>query len=279
MGFAKYFEDDQSRLYNATPIEKRQQDRLKGLADQQQNKYAQAHVTNAKKEKKSMNKLKEFVISEPRAIPVIIIADASGSMNEDGKIEALNHSIRDMIKSFSEEARVRAEIRVGMISFSGESAKTHLPLAPANKILDIQPLAAAGGTPMGKAFDLARELIEDKEQIDSRAYKPVLILVSDGQPTDDWEKSFDSLCKSERAQKATRFALAIGNDADEEMLKKFGNDPESPFFRAHQARDIHRFFRAVTMSIGAQTKSMTPGVNGGLLLASAEAADDLDLDF
>ncbi|WP_232471276.1 vWA domain-containing protein [Pseudomonas aeruginosa] len=67
-------------------------------------------------------------------------------------------------------------------------------------------------------------MIEDKDSIPSRAYKPVIVLVSDGHPTDDWQGSFARLANGERSSKATRFAMAIGADADESMLGDFAND-------------------------------------------------------
>ncbi len=42
--------------------------------------------------------------------------------------------------------------------------------------------------------------------------------------------------------------MAIGADADESMLGDFANDPEAPLFRAENAADIHRFFRAVNLA-------------------------------
>jgi uncharacterized protein YegL len=52
--------------------------------------------------------------------------------------------------------------------------------------------------------------------------------------------------------------MAIGSDADETMLNDSANDPEAPLFRAENARDIHRFFRAVTMSVNARSQSAKP---------------------
>ena len=57
----------------------------------------------------------------------------------------------------------------------------------------------------------------------------MIVLVSDGLPNDNWEQEFEAFKQSERAQKATRMAMAIGNDADETMLKEFINDLEAPF--------------------------------------------------
>ena len=94
----------------------------------------------------------------------------------------------------------------------------------------------------------------------------------------DWKKGFDKLRNSDRAQKAMRFAMAIGSDADETMLNEFVNDGEAPVFKAHQARDIHRFFKAVTMSVTARSRSQSP--NDIPAIDFDEINDDeLDLDF
>ncbi|MDF5990427.1 VWA domain-containing protein [Pseudomonas aeruginosa] len=185
--------------------------------------------------------------------------------------------MKEMVSTFAQESRLRAEIQVGLITFGGK-AQMHLPLVAAHGVTGVSEFQAAGATPMGAAFDLARQLLEDKDRIPSRAYRPVLILLSDGQPTDDWEGPFKALRDSERAQKATRLAMAIGPDADEAMLKDFANDAEAPIFKAHNARDIHRFFRAVTMSVTTRTASQNPDVSTAFVVPPPDD-DALDLDF
>ena len=103
-----------------------------------------------------------------------------------------------------------------------------------------------------------------------------MVLVSDGYPNDEWEGPFEHFTKGERSSKATRFAMAIGADADEAMLSAFANDPEAPLFRAENARDIHRFFRAVTMSVSARSQSATPNQSTPLHI---QDADDQDWEF
>lgn len=273
MGFAKYMEDNYSRYHGASVVRGREHDPFVRGAD------TRKEEKEADQMKEQSSKLKDFTVAEARPMPVIVMADVSGSMSVDGKIEALNLALKDMIAGFAAESRIRAEIQVGLITFGGEDARMHLPLAPAHRISEVSPLAAAGRTPMGAAFEQARKLVEDKEKISSRAYRPVLVLVSDGMPTDDWEAAFDALCQSERGQKATRFAMAIGADADVGMLERFANDPESPVFKAHEARDIHRFFRAVTMSVAARSRTTGPNGRVPLMLAEIPEDDDLDLDF
>lgn len=266
MGFAKYSEDIVSRYVNDT------RDSASPSAPQ--------HIqpNSDKQGKKQMSGLKQFQMNTARPLPVIVLADVSGSMGSDGKIEALNAALKEMVHAFSEQSRLRAEIHVSVITF-GDVAKLHLPLTPAKQTATIAPLQATGPTPMGQAFDLAAAMLEDREQIPSRAYRPVLVLVSDGYPTDDWQEPFARLQSGERAQKAVRYAMAIGADADEAMLAGFANDPEAPLFKAHNARDIQRFFRAVTMSVSVKTQSPLPDQATPFVIPDAPDDDPLDIEF
>ena len=203
--------------------------------------------------------LKSFTASTARPLPVLVLADTSGSMSVDGKIDALNTALSDMVDAFSEEDDSRAQIHVGVITFGGAAA-VHLPLAPAAKAA-LQPLPANGMTPMGAAFDIVRQIVEDKDQISSRAYTPAIVLVSDGQPNDDWEPALGRLLGSERAKKAQRFALGIGEDADADVLRRFLDDPEGKVYAANDARQIKSFFRWVTMSVTTRSRSASPNAS------------------
>lgn len=55
------------------------------------------------------------------------------------------------------------------------------------------------------------------------------------------------------------------------------NDAEAPIFKAHNARDIHRFFRAVTRSVTNRTASQNPDISTAFVVPPDD--DALDLDF
>lgn len=200
--------------------------------------------------------LNEFTSQTARPLPVIILADASGSMAVEGKIDALNQSLREMLATFSTTDDLRAEIYVSIITFGGD-ARLHTNLMPASQV-EFGDLSANGGTPLGQAMDFAAALIEDKNAIPSRAYRPTVVLVSDGQPTDTWEPALAKLTQQGRAQKADRMALAIGADADVGVLQRFLANPEKKVFRADDARRIKDFFQFVTMSVTTRTRSANP---------------------
>lgn len=220
-----------------------------------------------------MATLKEFTQSTPRPLPVILLTDVSGSMLPEGKIDALNQSVRDMLSTFSDQEDMRADIQVCVIAFGG-TARIHAELQSAGSVQWVD-MPAAGKTPMGEALALAAEMVEDKAKIPSRAYRPTIVLVSDGHPTDDWKAGRDRLLLSERAKKADRLAMAIGSDADEAMLGQFMSDPNIGVFHANDAAQIRQFFRYVTMSVTQRSKSANP--NDSQVFPFNDNPDDIKL--
>lgn len=219
---------------------------------------------------KAASKLKEFVVASARPLPVLVLADVSGSMSTDSKIDVLNDAVQEMLETFANEDDTRAEIHVCVVTFGKGGAKIHQALAPASAC-QWQRMTAAGGTPMGAAFDIVTSIIENREQIPSRAYTPTIVLVSDGEPNDQWEAPLERLLTAERASKAARFAMGVGDDADETMLASFLAKPDARVFRAHEARQIRQFFRWVTMSVTQRTRSANPN---SVVVAEPTELDD-----
>lgn len=197
----------------------------------------------------------DYTVPTAKPLPVIFLLDVSGSMY-GSKILALNQAVEEMLQSFSAENMRETEIRVSVITF-GSQVKLHLPLTKVDEVKWTH-LTADGSTPMGTALRMAKDMIEDKDQIPSRAYRPAVILVSDGQPNDDWEQPLENFISSGRSSKCDRMALAIGRDADEGVLGKFVAGTTNPLFHAENAAKLKDFFKFVTMSVTVRSKSRTP---------------------
>ena len=197
--------------------------------------------------------LREFSQLRLRELATILLLDVSGSMGADGKIEALNQSAGEMISTLADADGLRAEIQLAVITFGG-TARLHVPLQSVAAV-KWQDMQAGGKTPMGQAMHIAADLIEDRDLIPARAYRPTVVLVSDGLPTDDWQAGLECLTRKGRAQKAHRMALGVGADADEAMLTQFLADPEAKVFHAEDAGKIETFLRLVTMSVTARSRN------------------------
>ncbi|MEZ4302316.1 MAG: hypothetical protein R3B70_45735 [Polyangiaceae bacterium] len=111
--------------------------------------------------------LKELTTRAARPLPVFLLADVSGSMGVDGKIDALNTAVGEMLAAFAEEDDSRAEIHVGVLTFGAGGATVHQALAPASSV-KWTPMQAGGNTPMGLASCSRETIAEDRAQIPSR---------------------------------------------------------------------------------------------------------------
>ena len=205
-----------------------------------------------------MASLNDFMAQMPRPLPVIIASDRSGSMQVDGKIDALNIAIRELIRSLKDDD-TSVDLQVALFSFGGQEATIDFPLTSVSKIKDnqIPVYQASGKTPMGLTFFQMKDLIENKDLIPSRAYKPTIVLITDGKPTDDYRVPMKCLIEEGRSSKAFRMAMAIGADANQKMLASFVSTPEY-LVPGENARDIKKFFRYVTMTVTSRTHSQTP---------------------
>lgn len=197
----------------------------------------------------------KFTAPKAKPLPVILLLDVSGSMSGD-KIRNLNDAVRDMLNTFSDTENGETEIHVAIITF-GAQVKLHQPLASTSTI-QWQDLSADGMTPLGTALQMAKAMIEDKDVVPSRAYRPTVVLVSDGGPNDTWEKPLNAFISDGRSAKCDRLAMAIGADADEAVLGKFIEGTSNQLFYAENAKQLRDFFKFVTMSVTIRTKSQTP---------------------
>ena len=117
-----------------------------------------------------------------------------------------------------------AQLLVRTLKFStGASWVTTAPVPIEDFAWD--DLDAGGVTDLGKAFEmLAAQLTIPP--MSERALPPVLVLLSDGQPTDDYKKSLDKLLHLPWGKKAVRIAISIGQDADDDVLEQFTGNRE-----------------------------------------------------
>ena len=198
---------------------------------------------------------KKFTTPTAKPLPVVLLLDVSYSMSGD-KIENLNKAVEDMLDTFAQEEKMETEILVSVITF-GNQVELHVPYTKASQV-QWQDLQAIGMTPMGAALKMAKAMIEDKETTPSRAYRPTIVLVSDGQPNDSWKSPLDDFISEGRSSKCDRMAMAIGCDADETVLKRFIEGTPHDLFYAENSKQLHEFFQRVTMSVTMRTLSKNP---------------------
>lgn len=184
-----------------------------------------------------------------RPLHFIWIADCSGSMDADGKIQSLNNAIRDALPHMRKVAdeNVNAQVLVRALKFSS-GAQWHISQPTPVETFEWVDLTASGVTDMGKALSMVADQLK-MPPMSERALPPVLVLISDGQPTDDFAKGLQELMDEPWGKKAVRMAVAIGEDANLEVLQKFIGNSELQPLQAHNPEALVKHIRWLSTAV------------------------------
>lgn len=164
-----------------------------------------------------------------RPLHFIWLADCSISMRTAGKIDALNQAIREAIPYMQDVAyeNPNAQIYCRAIKFAS-GAEWHIEEPTPVEDFQWKDLEPSGVTDMGKAFELLETVLQIPPMSD-RALPPVLVLITDGQPTDDYKTKLAHLMEQPWAIKAVKIAIGIGKAANKRVLREFiGNKDIEP---------------------------------------------------
>ncbi len=184
-----------------------------------------------------------------RPLHFIWIADCSGSMKDDGKIQALNMAIREAIPHMQKVAseNPNAQVLVRAIKFSS-GAQWHISQPTPVEDFKWVDIKADGVTDMGKALSMVADQLKIPPMTD-RALPPVLVLISDGQPTDSFEKGLQKLMDEPWGKKAVRIAISIGKDADSNVLQKFIGHNEIKPLQANNPEALVNYIKWVSTAV------------------------------
>ena len=180
---------------------------------------------------------------ESRPLHFIFMLDCSGSMAIEGKIQSLNQAIKVVIPEMKKaaESNPETQLLVRAITFS-DGAQWHISQPQPVAIFTWSDISADGVTDMGKACSMVAEQLS-LSVMPKRALPPVLLLITDGQPTDDFAGGLKKLLSEPWGKKAVRLAIAIGEDAERSVLEKFINNPEIPVLQANNPETLIKCIR------------------------------------
>ena len=149
-----------------------------------------------------------------RPLHFFFIADCSSSMAGD-KIQSLNQAIRESIPHMREVARgnPNAEVLVRSVAFAN-GAQWHHSQATSVEQFEWNDLSAGGMTSMGRALSLVADVLRTPP-MPERALPPVLVLVTDGAPTDD----FDSGLRTLMAEHGSGIVQPLGSTVQQAVLQ------------------------------------------------------------
>ena len=184
-----------------------------------------------------------------RRLPVYLLLDTSGSMNGE-PIEAVKNGVQVMISSLRQNPQAIETAFISIITFDS-SARQIVPLTDlaSFQMVDIK---ATGTTALGDALHLLSRCIDaevNKTTMEQKGdWKPLVFIMTDGVPTDDWQKGMEEFRKRKTAMTV---ACAAGSKADAATLKKLTDNVVS--LDTADAQTIGKFFAWVSASIGVSS--------------------------
>jgi uncharacterized protein YegL len=189
-----------------------------------------------------------------RELHFMWLLDISGSMNADGKIQALNVAIREAIPQLAAAARDNSNVRVLVraLAFS-DGARWHIERPTPVEELRWDDVGAGGHTDMGCALAMVAEALR-VPPMPERAVSPVLVLVTDGHHTDDFDGGLAALMAQRWGAQAVRMAITIGRDVNLEALQKFIGNPDVKPVQANNPEALIQQIRWVSRT-GVQSAS------------------------
>jgi uncharacterized protein YegL len=197
-----------------------------------------------------------------RKMTLFFLIDTSGSML-GSKIGSVNDAIENVLPIIGEisDENPDAEINVAALEFSTGTRWLYDEPKDAKEFI-WQQVEAEGLTSLGEACEeLNKKLSRTGGFMSSPSgcYAPAIILLSDGGPTDNFEKGLKLLQGNSWFKNAIKIAIAIGDDADKEVLRQF-TDAQEAVITVHNIEALKTMIRiiAITSSqIGSKSTSAT----------------------
>ncbi len=184
-----------------------------------------------------------------RRLPVYLLLDTSGSMSGE-PIEAVKNGVQVMISSLRQNPQAIETAFLSVITFDS-AARQIIPLTDLGsfQMVDIR---ATGTTALGDALRVVSNCIDNevgKTTAETKGdWKPLVFIMTDGIPTDDWQSG---LREFQKRKTAFTVACAAGSGADTTVLKQITENVVS--LDTADSQSIAKFFAWVTASIGVSS--------------------------
>ena len=161
---------------------------------------------------------------EPRC-QCLLLLDTSGSMS--GKpISELNDGLITLKNEIERDALAAKRIEIAIITFG--PVRQEIEFCTVDNYVP-PTLMASGDTPLGAAIEEAIMVIQQRKETCKmqgiQYYRPWLLMITDGAPTDNWTKAAELIKLGEETKSFMFFAVGV-EGANFEILKRISvRDP------------------------------------------------------
>lgn len=202
-----------------------------------------------------MGLLDEAVEIPRKTMVMFFLIDTSGSMSGTS-IGQVNDGMREVLPDLKEisDNNADAKVKIAILTFS---SGTEWVTASPEELGSFKwkDLETGGVTDLGEACQELNSKLDRKAFLQDVVgnYAPVIILISDGEPTDDYEKGLEQLKKNKWFKAAIKVALGV-EDANMDILTKFTGNKETAIYLKDKTmlKRLIRFVSVTSSKIGSK---------------------------
>lgn len=219
--------------------------------------------------------------SPRKELHVFYVLDTSGSMAGQ-KISALNHAMEECTEALKTLAKSNgdAKLKVAVLEFnSGCKWVTVNGPEDLEEDFEYEYLKAGGLTDIGAALGELNSKLSRNAFLNSMtgALMPVIIFMTDGYATDDYNKALAEIRQNRWFARATKIGFALGDSPDVKMISEIVGNSEAVI----KTTDLDLFkrlmrFVSVTASMLVSQSHTTETESSGQHIVSL-AKQDLDV--
>jgi uncharacterized protein YegL len=190
-----------------------------------------------------------------RRLPVYLLLDTSGSMSGE-PIEAVKTGVHTLVSTLRQDPYALETAHLSVITFDSAAKQ----LCPLTELSNFQTpnITASGMTSLGDGLALLAERIDTevaKTTADMKGdWKPLVFLMTDGSPTDDWQRGLKRL---QMVRTGMIVACAAGHGADTNVLKQI-TEVVVQLDTADEST-IKAFFKWVSASVSTGSQKIDQG--------------------
>ena len=191
-----------------------------------------------------------------RRLPVYLLLDISGSM-AGAPIEAVRRGLEQFKLEVQGDTYALETAWVGIITFGGRAEFVTKGLIPFHEFIPPQ-LTAGGQTPLGQALWLLIESLDKDLRRPVKGglkgdWRPLVFILTDGEPTDDWREPREKILQREKAKVCKAITVGCGPHINQQNLRDiaigetFNMDMDNASF--------HKLFEWVSSLVKEESKS------------------------
>ena len=199
-----------------------------------------------------------------KSMTIFFLIDVSRSM-KGTKIGSLNGTMEELLPSLIGVGEASTDVKIAIMKFSTDVEWVTPEPVRIEEYQYWNRLEAEGLTFMGDAFlELSKKLSRSSFlNSPSISFAPVIFLLSDGSPNDDWKKGLETLKQNKWFQHGLKIALGIGSKVNMDVLRAFtGNDELAVQAKnADQLRELIKLLAVTSSQIGSRSLALVD--NGG----------------